>query len=95
MTRRASYQPLHSDDYDLAVYRRPKNYRGRGAEKLNTAEAQDLAKTLLLRGWRASKVAVVLGYDNRMNFYRAFKQLYGKSPRAWADEQGVGPRRTQ
>jgi len=95
VTRRASYLPLHSDDYDIAVYRRQKNYRGHGAEKLHTPEARELAEMLLLRGWRANKVAAVLGYDNRMNFYRAFKQLYGKSPRKWADEQGVGARRTQ
>ena len=46
---------------------------------------------LTLTSLSIAEIGSAVGYENQLHFSRAFKTIYGVSPREWRNQHGSGP----
>ena len=70
-----------------------KNSTGLGVAEYVTKCRMTKARDLLRRGHRVHDVAERVGYRNDSHFTRTFRKFTGTSPKAYADQYGLGSRK--
>ena len=60
-------------------------------EFLMSYRMQKATELLKLTQLNINDIGNVVGYPNQLHFSRAFKNIYGISPRQWRNENRIGP----